>query len=117
MRQGAEGEQAAVEWLRANGYLIVERNWRYGRYEIDIIAERFDTLHIIEVKTRKKGSLTSAEDAIDERKCRALSHAAKAYMAMHHTHSELQFDLIAVETGHNGEKTIRLVENAIQYGW
>lgn len=71
MRQGAEGEQAAVEWLRANGYLIVERNWRYGRYEIDIIAERFDTLHIIEVKTRKKGSLTSAEDAIDERKCRS----------------------------------------------
>lgn len=117
MLQGAAGEQAAVEWLRGNGYLIVERNWRCGRYEIDIIAERFGTLHFIEVKTRKRGSLTSAEESIDGRKCRALLHAARAYSAMRRNDSEIQFDLIAVETGEMGEKTVRLVENAIQYGW
>lgn len=117
MLHGLAGEEAAVEWLRRNGYLIVERNWRYGRYEIDIIAERYGTLHFVEVKTRKAHSLTSAEDAIDATKSRALLRAARAYAAMHRTDSEMAFDLIAVETYDNGEKTVRFVENAIQYGW
>ena len=44
---GQRGETLATEWLRQRGYYIVERNWRIGHYEIDIIAERFDTLHFI----------------------------------------------------------------------
>ena len=37
---GGRGEDAAVEWLRERGFYIVERNWRIGHLEIDIIAER-----------------------------------------------------------------------------
>ena len=52
---GGRGEDIAMQWLRERGFLIVERNWRVGHYEIDIIAQRYDTLHFIEVKTRKVG--------------------------------------------------------------
>ena len=49
---GARGEEIATEWLRARGYMIVSRNWRDGRYEVDIIAQRGFSLHFVEVKTR-----------------------------------------------------------------
>mgnify|MGYP003318444016 CR=1 FL=1 len=46
--RGAIGEQAAVDYLRKNGFFIVERNYRVGRSEIDIIASRYDELHFVE---------------------------------------------------------------------
>ncbi|MBL7728247.1 MAG: YraN family protein, partial [Dinghuibacter sp.] len=49
---GAKGERLAAMWLEANGFTIVERNWRHGRYEIDLLAHRDGILHVVEVKTR-----------------------------------------------------------------
>ena len=57
-QRGALGEQAAVEYLRQNGFMIVEQNWREGKSEVDIIALRYDELHFVEVKTRKANSMT-----------------------------------------------------------
>ena len=114
---GAAGEQAAVDWLRSNGFLIVERNWRAGRYEIDIIASRWGVLHIVEVKTRRADSLTTPEDAITEQKFRSLRRAASAYMAQHRSQEELQFDLIAVDVFPDGTMQVRFIENAMQCNW
>lgn len=115
--RGDLGEQVAADWLRRNGFFIMERNWRYGRYEIDIIASRWDTIHFVEVKTRHAGSLTSPEDAITREKMRALQKAASAYIASHRLTRELQFDMIAVEITPDGAFDVRYVENAMQYGW
>ena len=55
---GDKGEQQAGHYLRANGYEILETNWRSGKAEIDIIAKKENLLVFIEVKTRqslKKG--------------------------------------------------------------
>ena len=114
---GAAGEQAAVDWLRANGFMIMERNWRSRRYEIDIIASRWGVVHIIEVKTRHAGSLTAPEDAITEHKFQSLRRAATAYIAQHRLQAELQFDLIAVESHADGTMNVRMVENAMQCNW
>ena len=114
---GAAGEQAAVDWLRDNGFLILERNWRAGRYEIDIIALRWGVLHIIEVKTRRADSLTTPEDAITEHKFRSLRRAASAYIAQHRSQEELQFDLIAVDAFPDGTMQVRFIENAMQCNW
>lgn len=110
---GSRGEDAAMEWLRERGYYIVERNWRVGRYEIDIIAEHYDTLHFVEVKTRKEGSWQSAYDSIDEQKIRTLRRAAAYYRATRRPRRVIQFDLIAVTHNDNGELTIEQIENIL----
>ena len=46
--RGAAGEAFTVDWLRSNGFLIVERNWRYDHYEVDIIATRRGVMHFVE---------------------------------------------------------------------
>ena len=108
---GNRGEDIATEWLRERGFYIVERNWRAGRYEIDIIAQHYDTLHFIEVKTRKERSWQSAYDSIDEQKIRTLRRGAMSYRAIHRTPLELQFDLIAVSWNESGAVTVEYVEN------
>ena len=110
---GEGGEDAAMEWLRERGYYIVERNWRVGRYEIDIIAEHYDTLHFIEVKTRKEGGWQRAYDSIDDQKIRTLRRGAMAYRAMHGIVLELQFDLIAVTWNEEGAIAIEYTENIL----
>ena len=110
---GARGEDIATEWLREHGYYIVERNWRVGRYEMDSIAEHYDTMHFVEVKTRKMGGWQSAYDSIDEQKIRSLRRAAMAYRAMHGTRLNLQFDLIAISWNESGGTAIEYTENIL----
>ena len=108
---GNRGEDIAQEWLRKQGYYIVARNWRAGRYEIDIIAEHFDTIHFVEVKTRLRTGWQSPYDSIDDNKRHSLRRAAAAYTAMHHPRMTTQFDLLAVETTPEGEYTVEYIEN------
>ena len=115
--RGALGEQAAVDYLRQNGFMIVERNWRVGKSEVDIIASRCDELHFIEVKTRKYNSLTAPEEALTEQKARAMRRAASAYMAQRGCDLEPCFSFIAVEMVGEQVEALRFVESALQYGW
>ena len=116
-QRGAIGEQAAVDYLRQQGFMIVERNWRVGKSEIDIIASRYDELHFVEVKTRKFGTMTAPEDALTEQKARAMRRAASAYMAQHRCMLEPRFSLVAIEMVGDRVETLRSVEDAIQYSW
>lgn len=110
---GSRGEDIATEWLREHGFYIVERNWRVGHYEIDIIAEHYDTIHFVEVKTRKIGSWQSPYDSIDEQKIRTLRRGATAYRAMRHIRHNIQFDLIAIMVDNSGQYSIEYVENIL----
>ena len=115
--RGAIGEQAAVDYLRKNGFFIVERNYRVGRSEVDIIASRYDELHFVEVKTRKFGTMTAPEEALTEQKYRAMRRAASAYMAQNRSPLEPRFSLIAIEMVGEQVESLRFVEDALQYGW
>lgn len=116
-QRGALGEQAAVDYLRQQGFMIVERNWRMGRSEVDIIALRHDELHFVEVKTRKFGTMTTPEEALTEQKARAMRRAASAYMAQHDSPYEPRFSLIAIEVIGERIEALRFIEDAIQYSW
>lgn len=106
-----------MEYLRAQGFQIRERNWRNGRYEIDIIAQRWDEVHFVEVKSRKAGGWTTPEEAIDSHKFQSLKRAASLYISLHRLREEPVFDLLAVETLPNGEELVRFVEGAMQAHW
>lgn len=114
---GRLGEQAVADHLRRAGYELCAMNWRSGRYELDIVARRGDVLHFVEVKTRRADGLTSPEAAITPQKFRALTHAARHYMALTHARYEAQFDLAAVDVMPDGQMRVRLIPNAMEYHW
>ncbi len=114
---GNRGEDSAVEYLRGQGFQILERNWRNGRYEIDIIAKRWDEVHFVEVKSRKAGGWTTPEEAINNRKFQSLKRAASLYISLHRLREEPLFDLLAVETLPDGQEQVRLIEGAMQAHW
>lgn len=116
-QRGAIGEQAAVDYLRQQGFMIIERNWRVGKSEIDIIASRYDELHFVEVKTRKFGTMTAPEDALTEQKAHAMRRAASAYMAQHSCMLEPRFSLVAIEMIGERVESLRFVQDALQYSW
>ena len=109
--RGQAGEAFAVDWLRTNGFMIVERNWRYNQYEIDIVATRRGVLHFVEVKTRALGSIESAFDAINTAKRTALMHAMLAYTRRTRWASDVQVDLAAVEAAMDGSFVMHYTEN------
>lgn len=116
-QRGALGEQVAVDYLRQHGFIVMECNYRIGKSEVDIIAQRDDEIHFVEVKTRKVGSMTTPEEAIDERKMRAMRRAASAYLSMTDCMLEPRFSLVAIEVAGDDVVNLRFVEDIIEYGW
>lgn len=116
-RRGAIGEEAAVEWLRGNGFVIVDRNWRSGRYEVDVVARRGETLHFVEVKLRSIDGLTSPEDAMTPSKSRALLRAANIYINTYGVKCDCQIDFIAVDYACGEVCGIRYVPDAVNPRW
>lgn len=114
---GRTGERAATEYLRRAGYEICALNWRWGRYELDIVARKAGVVHFVEVKTRRAGSLTPPEAAVTPQKFRALTQAALRYLAVTGEQAEPQFDLAAVDVMPDGSTEVRLVGQAMEYNW
>lgn len=117
IERGVQGEQAAAEYLLEHGFRILHRNWRSGHYELDIVAVKDDTLHIVEVKCRKRDSLTAPEEGLTPAKQRSLLRAAAGYTALYRIDGEIQIDLIAVEIAENSACEIRYIPNAVIPRW
>ncbi len=69
---GDRGEDLAVELLLKSNFEIIERNYRYGHGEIDVIAKDKDVLVFVEVKTRKNLEFGPPELAITKNKQRQI---------------------------------------------
>lgn len=95
-KTGASGEELACRYLEEKGYTILHRNWRYSHYEIDIIAEKNDRLHFIEVKTRRSQQFGMPEDALSRRKIKNLIEAADEYIHLTGIIRNIQFDCLAI---------------------
>lgn len=92
---GSWGENVACDTLVGAGYAIVERNWRMGHLEIDIVAMKGSRLAIVEVKTRSS-DLTDPADAVDRRKMLHMVRSAEAYVNAYALPHDVQFDIITV---------------------
>lgn len=112
---GTQGEDIAIAHLRAKGYVIVDRNWRSGHKEIDIVAQKDDTIVFVEVKARANAFYGNPEDAITRRKMHLLVLAADAYLRCNAIDMDVRFDVITI-TGSVNKPVIRHYEHAFRPG-
>ena len=109
---GSKGESLAADFLVRKGYEILERNFRYGRGEIDLIARRGNLITFCEVKTRRSRVYGVGEDAVDSKKQNQIRTVAEGYtMTRDLASSDFRFDVIVVEMM-GKTTTIRFIENA-----
>ena len=93
---GKQGESAARQYLEENGYNVLETNWRFHHYELDIVATDGKELVIIEVKTRSDNYLIAPEHAVNKSKIRRIVTASDAYARMKRIDLPVRFDLMCL---------------------
>jgi len=107
---GKKGEDIAVAHLEAKGFKILERNWRLGKEEIDIIARDGNFVVIVEVKTRTSNTFAEPEAAVTRSKQRILVRTANAYVNYRRQYGEVRFDIITVLIREEGEDVNHIVD-------
>ena len=103
---GIKGEQIAEKFLLNLGLTPLERNWRHGRKEVDLIFSKGETLILVEVKTRSNFNFGFPEEAVNPRKQTFLKEAATAYFEANPGFSEIRFDIISILITHDEVKEI-----------
>ena len=95
--RGRSAEERAWRWLRLRGWRLCARNWVGGGGELDIVASRWTTLLVVEVRARS--SAERAWASIDRDKLKRTKQAALALINQHGLRRyRLRIDLIAVDT-------------------
>ncbi len=105
---GKKGEEIAGEFLQKNGYQILERNWTFQKAEIDIIAQKGETLAVIEVKTRSNIDFGLPQDFVKPKKIQLLVKAINEYVISNDLDVNVRFDIIAVQKLENEYDIIHL---------
>ena len=93
---GLRGEQLAIDYLEEIGYTILERNYRYLKAEIDIIAKKDDLLVVIEVKTRSSTYFGKPENFVNSKKIKLMVQAADHYVNKRDFDVNIRFDIIGI---------------------
>lgn len=110
---GKWGEDEATLYLENEGYIVIDRDWKVGKRDLDILAVSPDgkTLVVVEVKTRSGEEYQQPEEAVDVRKMRNLAIAANTYVKEQNVEKELRFDIVtAVGVGHQVKRIEHLVD-------
>ena len=96
---GKKGETEAVDYLLTNNYTILERNFRFSRFEIDIIAQDGAILIFVEVKTRNSNIVGEPEDFLSQAQQERIMIAAEHYLEISDFEGDVRFDVIAITKG------------------
>lgn len=110
---GRQGEDAAREYLKEQGFRIVTRGYRFGRAEIDLVAYEGDTLVFVEVKTRDVAAPSLPEESVTPDKQSQIRRVAQAYL-YHHRLEDIpcRFDVLALRFDHHRGFEIRHYRDA-----
>jgi len=96
IEKGIAGENRARIYLENLGYQILERNYRAGRGEIDIIATFDNCICFVEVKYRKNNKFGYPEVFVTEKKLSKIQETAEEYVLKNNWHGRIRFDVIAI---------------------
>lgn len=93
---GKKGEQLAVDFLLDHNYDILERNYRFDKAEVDIIAQKAEILAIVEVKTRSTIDFGNPQDFVKPKQIKNLVKAVDEFVTENDLDVEVRFDIIAI---------------------
>lgn len=111
-QRGAAGESLAMRFLEREGMKILQRNYRYERGEIDIVAEEGEEIVFVEVKARRSKAFGEPEDAVTDQKQEQLRKVAEGYLFEHELSDRAcRFDVVAIFF-HNGRAEFNHIKNA-----
>ena len=118
---GRRGEDAAQAFLEAKGHRVMDRNFRFGREEVDLVtfeptpADDGGVIVFVEVKARSGDGFGAPEAAVDTAKQQAIMRVAEAYLHERRLiPSPVRFDVVAVRFA--GDEThVEHFENAFGY--
>ncbi len=111
---GRLAESQAASYLEARGFKVLARNWRNRWCEIDIVAEKDQRIHFVEVKYRQDPAYGSGLDYITKHKAKQMQFAALQWVGENKWDKDYQLDVIAVDGKYQPPK-LRYIANAI-YG-
>lgn len=107
---GNKGEALAEEYLSKKGFQVLEKNYRAGRNEIDLIALDGTKLVFIEVKARKNSNFCEGREAVNRKKQVNIYKVAKAYISKQKiSYKEIRFDVVEI---YNDNNTLEHYEGA-----
>lgn len=96
LQVGNSGEELAEQFFMFRGFTVLEKNWRTGRLEVDLILKEKNCLIFCEVKTRSGDFDTLPEDAVTSKKINNLIKAAGHYIEASGHDGPVRFDLVSV---------------------
>ena len=106
---GKKGEDMVCEFLQSKGHTILERNFRSGHLEIDIISFDAEGIHFVEVKTRRMSVQAPPQDNVDRTKQANIVKAAGRYLrsgkGTPYGCMECMFDVVAITFEGSEHKT------------
>lgn len=98
---GQEGEDMALAFLHKKQFDLLERNFRAGQSEIDLIMKDGECLVFVEVRLRKNADFGYPEQSLSKAKISALKRGAEAYMRKYSWTGDVRFDMVAILTQPN----------------
>lgn len=111
---GKWGEDEAAHFLERKGYVILEKDWRIGKRDLDIIAltEDQSTIVFVEVKSRDNNVFQEPEEAVDVLKMRNLAIAANGYIKQNDISLDVRFDIISIVGKTSHLESVSHIEDA-----
>ncbi len=113
MKLGAQGEELAAQFLKKNGYRILERNYKTRIGELDIIASDGRTLVFVEVKTRESIAYGRPFEAVNYNKKRKIANVAMIYLKKLKDIPPCRFDVVSIFI-ENGKSECELIKDAFE---
>ena len=100
VKRGRRFEELAGQFYRDNGFEILNRNWRAGHKEIDLIVRKDDIVVFVEVKSASTQQFGHPVERVDKKKVHNLTVAAQQYViAMNLKDVDLRFDVVTFSNG------------------